>query len=96
MRGIGIMNSDEAVRLLKGGSEGVAEWNRLRSLGPDLLVTDLRGADLEGADLRGAHLEGADLRGAILVRTDLKGAKLRDCHVFGISAWDIRPQTSEV
>jgi hypothetical protein len=24
-----------------------------------------------------------------MVRVDLRGAKLRDCHIFGISAWDI-------
>ena len=33
LRGGFIMNRDEALRLLKGGPEGVAEWNRLRNAG---------------------------------------------------------------
>jgi uncharacterized protein YjbI with pentapeptide repeats len=142
------MDRDEALTLLRGGPEGIAEWNRRRSAGeeiPDLIGADLIGAHLAGAhfagahlgeaDLRVAHLGGADLRGAnlsganliradlgganlrganlsganlmkadlgganligadlggaIMVRVDLRGAKLRDCRIFGISAWDIK------
>jgi uncharacterized protein YjbI with pentapeptide repeats len=94
------MDRDEALRLLRGGPDGVAEWNRLRSSEIDLVAIDLRGADLSGADLRGAVLREADLRGAdlseadlsgaVLVVSDLSGAKLRDCHIFGISVWDIK------
>ena len=53
------MDRNEALRLLKGGSEGVAEWNRRRKVGeeiPPLREADLRGAHLIRADLRGAHL----------------------------------------
>jgi uncharacterized protein YjbI with pentapeptide repeats len=61
----------------------------------DLREANLNGADLNeaklnGADLRGAKLSGADLRGADLLRVDLRGAKLRDCPIFGVSAWNIK------
>jgi hypothetical protein len=38
------MDRDEAMRLLKGGSEGVAEWNRRRKVGEEIL--SLAGARL--------------------------------------------------
>ena len=59
------MDRNEALRLLKGGSEGVAEWNRWRKAGdeiPDLSRADLREADLSGANLSRANLsESKDL-----------------------------------
>jgi hypothetical protein len=57
MRGIAIMDRDEALRLLRGGPEGIAEWNRFRSSETDPIAIDLGGADLGGADL---VLRGAD------------------------------------
>ena len=63
------MDRDEALRLLTGGLEGVAEWNPRREAGeeiPDLRWADLYGADLRKADLGGAHLHGAHLGGADL------------------------------
>jgi hypothetical protein len=75
------MDRNEALRLLKGGSEGVAEWNRRRKAGeeiPHLREADLRGAHLIRADLRGAHLGKADLGRAALV-----GADLREAHLVG-------------
>src|SRR5512146_2444557 len=85
------MDRDEALRLLKGGPEGVAEWNWRRSAGeevPNLLGANLKGADLTGANLNNwtnlnwanliqADLRGADLRGVTLQEADLKGADLR-------------------
>ena len=50
------ISREEALKLLRGGEEGVAEWNRRRRAGeeiPDLRMADLRCADLSGADLRG-------------------------------------------
>ena len=44
------MDRDEALKLLRGGKEGVAEWNRLRKKGVE--IPDLRGADLRHAGLR--------------------------------------------
>jgi len=72
------MTRDKALKLLKGGPEGVKEWNqwRIDNFGteiPSLKGADLKYAHLEGADLRGAHLEGAKLGYA-----HLEGADFRD------------------
>jgi hypothetical protein len=71
--------------LLKGGEDGVREWNERRWRGeeiPNLYKADLSGAVLRGAHLSGAHLRRADLGGAVLRRAvlrraDLRGADLR-------------------
>ena len=80
---------DEALKLLRGGPKGVAEWNRRREDGesiPDLSgaklaeaklrTVNLRGADLREANLIGAKLFLADLREANLSMADLRGASL--------------------
>jgi uncharacterized protein YjbI with pentapeptide repeats len=90
------MDREEALRLLKGGERGVAEWNRRRAPGdriPDLRgadltraklrVADLSGADLSEADLSEADLTAAHLRGAHLGGADLRGADLRGAHLSG-------------
>jgi len=51
------MTLDEALKLLRGGADGIAEWNRCRD--EDEEVPSLKGADLRGADLSGANLSGA-------------------------------------
>ncbi len=51
--------------------------------------TDLKWAYFYRADLSEADLSGANLRNAILVRTNLTEATLTECHIYGISAWDI-------
>jgi hypothetical protein len=78
------MDRDEALRLLKGGTDGVREWNQRRGRGEeipdlsgaDLSKTDLRWADLHRVVLHVADLVGADLRGADLEGADLRGADL--------------------
>jgi Pentapeptide repeats (8 copies) len=73
------MDRDEALRLLEGGPEGVAEWNRRREAGeeiPNLSEADLTGARLVGARLVGARLDRARLVGARLVGARLVGARL--------------------
>lgn len=79
------MDRDEALKLLRGGEEGVAEWNRRRESGeetPNLREAVLREASLDGANLREVSLDGADLRAA-----DLRGADLR---MADLSAADLR------
>jgi hypothetical protein len=52
------VDRDEALRLLRGGEDGVREWNQRRRQGeeiPDLLRADLRGAK----DLTQAQIEWA-------------------------------------
>jgi hypothetical protein len=78
--GIEAMDRDEALKLLKGGPEGIAEWNRRRDSGeeiPHLNGVQLSGAHLNSGDLRGVDLSDADLRGAYLIRAHLNRAALR-------------------
>jgi hypothetical protein len=72
------MNRDEALKLLKGGKEGVAEWNRRRDSGeeiPDLGGADLHEADLRTADRRGVNLSGVNLSGANLSEADFRAER---------------------
>jgi Pentapeptide repeats (8 copies) len=76
-----------------------ANFRRANLFGANLLGADLRGANLYGAELQIANLSGADLirsdltganlTGAILVKTNLAEAILTDCHIYGISVWDV-------
>ena len=78
------MDLDEALELLKGGEDGVREWNRRRDEGeeiPSLRETDLHDADLRHANLRNAHLQRADLSGAKLRGGDLFNASLSDANL---------------
>ena len=63
------MDRDEALRLLKGGKEGIKEWNERREAGEK--IPDLEGADLSRANLGGANLGGAALHEANLRRPPL-------------------------
>lgn len=86
------MDRHEALRLLRGGADAIAEWNHRYAEWEctrhprgffDLRGADLRGADLRGvrlcvADLRGADLNAADLRDSNLSRADLREADLRE------------------
>jgi Pentapeptide repeats (8 copies) len=79
------MDRDEALKLLMGGTEGIAEWNQRREFFQE--HTDLSGVDLSGPilaadaispNLNGAKLNGADLSQAHLERADLIEASLGD------------------
>ena len=69
------MYPDEAMGLLKGGGDGISEWNRKVAAGKATL--ELGGAKLSAAKLRGANLEGANLGGSDLNWADLTGANLK-------------------
>jgi uncharacterized protein YjbI with pentapeptide repeats len=80
------MEHDEALKLLTGGADGVAEWNQRRESGeeiPDLIGAYLRGAELFRADLRGADLSEANLSEADLDGANLYGANLREANFRG-------------
>jgi hypothetical protein len=80
------VDRDEAIRLLKGGEDGVREWNQRRGQGeeiPDLSEADLSRAVLHGADLGAAVLRRADLGAAVLRRADLRGAVLSGADLRG-------------
>ena len=80
------MDKDEAMRLLKGGEEGVKEWDKRRKTGeeiPALESANLCGADLSGATLSGANLSLADLSSANLSLANLRSADLRGADLRG-------------
>ncbi len=92
------MTRDEALKLLRGGKEGVQKWNEWREENPkaelpslryaNLVDVDLRGADLRGADLANVNLGDANLSRAHLSRAnlgdaDLHGADLRGAKLYG-------------
>jgi Pentapeptide repeats (8 copies) len=58
--------------------------------GADLIEAILSGANLSWADLSGANLSWVNLQGALLVGTKLVRADLTGCHIYGISAWDLK------
>jgi hypothetical protein len=79
------MDSDEALRLLRTGKEGVAEWNRRREAGegiPDLVDADLIEANLAMANLAMASLLKANLAMANLAMTSLLKANLAMANLF--------------
>ena len=85
------MNEYEAIKLLKGGAEGIAEWNRRRDAGeeiPNLFDAELNYADLSAANLRGADLFDAILYKAILYRANLSGANLSGANLSGANLSD--------
>jgi hypothetical protein len=85
---IGDMDPDEAIKLLKGGPEGIAEWNRRRESGeaiPDLIGADLRNADVRGANLSGANLIDSNIIDCNLSRVNLSGANLSGANVRRVS-----------
>ena len=79
------MDRDEAIRLLKGGEDGIREWNQRRARHeeiPDLTEAVLSDAVLLQADLRGAVLSRAVLNEADLRGADLSWAVLRGAILF--------------
>jgi hypothetical protein len=98
---VDIMDRDEALKLLKGGEGGIAEWNRRREDGreiPDVSADDLRAFNLRRAylrliyprpaNLRGANLSAADLRGAYLTEANLSGANLFEANLSGVNLFE--------
>jgi len=78
------MDREEALKLLHGGREGVAEWNRRRLTGD--IWDDLSGVALNAADLCGIDLSPplvfaedpkSDIRVPIGLRPRLCGASLK-------------------
>ena len=56
---------------------------------------NLRFANLSEANLSGANLSGANLSRTILVGTNLANTILKDCWIYGISAWDVQLDGAE-
>src|SRR4051794_5642880 len=80
------MDRLDALALLRGGPEGVAEWNRRRSAGeaiPNLARAHLVGTYLPGDEPREVYLGGADPLRADLADADLAKAHLREANLGG-------------
>jgi hypothetical protein len=85
---------------LRGADLRQANLSQADLTGADLMGTDLREAILSQAILReaslirshfgGANLESVDMRFANLVETNLERAVLKDCRIYGISAWNLK------
>lgn len=78
------MDRDEALKLLKGGPEGIREWNERRKAGeeiPSLEEADLSTAYLGKANLFIADLNHADLSNANLTEATLDNANLDNANL---------------
>ena len=58
------MERDEALKLLRGGKDGVREWNRRRDEGEE--IPELNNSSLNGAKLHFANLKVGSLANALL------------------------------
>ncbi len=93
------MDRDEALELLRGGNDGVSEWNRRRRKGeeiPILSSADLSGAMLSHADFTDADLSRADLRSADLCKANLSKATLTDTNLFSANLNDANLSGAEL
>lgn len=91
------MKRQAAEALLRGGAEGVRDWNAQRMKtapedmprleGVELPGAQLSGVELASVEMDGAKLAGADLTGADLMRVVLRGADLAGA---GLEGADLR------
>ena len=87
------MDLDEAIGLLKGGRDGISEWNRRQDSNetiPMLNSVALVAAQLGGVNLSFAQLYGADLRGADLHNANLEYANLSNARLLGADLHNTR------
>jgi uncharacterized protein YjbI with pentapeptide repeats len=89
LRGADLYETKLSRANLRGADLSFAHLSRADLNGADFNGANLYGADLSFAHLNGANLSGANLSEAALVRTYLTEATLTECHIYGISAWDI-------
>jgi hypothetical protein len=90
-----IGESDLTDANLSGANLTRADCRKSNFSGAKLQNANLTGADLSGADftwanLTGANLSGADLTSAIFVQTTIEGVNFSNCHVYGVSVWNLK------
>lgn len=68
---------------------------RANLTGANLSFAKLIGASLYKTDLSEANLSWANLIQAILTDTVVEGATFTDCHVYGISVWNLQGEPKE-
>ena len=84
------MSTEDALRLLRGGLDGVRRWNAWRKADRTIPIPSLKEVEFEKAELSGANFREADLRGANLIRAWLVSANLRRADLRGANlrgAW---------
>lgn len=79
---------------LDGADLTQADLSGAQLRGSSMVSARLRSAMLMGAsfmfaDLSGADLGGSVMIGATLVKTNVEACIFDDCHVYGVSAWDL-------
>jgi uncharacterized protein YjbI with pentapeptide repeats len=74
---------------------GGADLTEAKLSNADLTHTNLSRTNLSKSDLGAATLEHVVLERAILVDTNLSNARLRDCHIYGISSWNLNLEGTE-
>src|ERR1700722_13206235 len=94
LRGANLQGADLGKSDLRNANLSEADLYQADLNGTLLIDADLSRAHLEearvfGADLLRANLNGADLSKATLLTTNLRDAILTECHVYGISAWNL-------
>ena len=73
-----------------------SKFNRANLSNVSLRNAQMEWASLVRTDLQGSDLTGANLQFALLVDSNLTNANLSDCHVYGLSAWDLRVDESTI
>jgi len=93
--GADLSEADLSMGNLIGANLTAADFNGAVLSGANLGRADLIGADFAGANLNRANLSGAVLQAATLVNTDLTGADLTGCHIYGVSAWNLKTESAK-
>jgi uncharacterized protein YjbI with pentapeptide repeats len=80
---------------LTGASLGEANLTHAKLIRSNLCKAVLSGANLSYANFSKSDLSGATLDRTILVETDFTEATLKDCSIYGISAWNLRLENTK-
>lgn len=90
------MERDEALELLRGGPDGIRQWNERRAnlahavlCEVDLAGAHLHGANLRAVDFRKAVLRNAEMNNANLSHVDLRDACLRNTDMRGTNLYGV-------
>ncbi|MEW5922436.1 MAG: toll/interleukin-1 receptor domain-containing protein [Candidatus Zixiibacteriota bacterium] len=80
------MDREEALKLLRGGKEGIDKWNWARMhVGKNDSLFDLSGVDLGDTFLRKANLRCINFADANLRSTNMIGANLSNSNLMGVN-----------
>ena len=72
-----------------------ANFSRANLSGANLSGANLSDANLSKVNLTGADLTGANLQNAILVETNIVQTILKNCTIYGLSAWALKGKPAD-